>query len=154
MKVNVKDDLRRDLGWKETHVMDVMGNLVRHCDRKKNLKADPSAVRTVLDLLVYVESCPKHFLTESAVRQRDGLKNPAKRKSGMQRAVEGVTRMLKPAHKRSDVMKAMQTPAENAMQAATAVEAKQEPHPEKKPALSFIRPRKYPPNVDGTGPQK
>jgi hypothetical protein len=153
MKVSLKDDLRRDLGWKETHVLDVMGNLVRHCDRKKNLKADPNAVCTVLDLLLYVESCPKHFLTESGVRQRDGLKNPAK-PSGMRRAVEGVTRMLKPAHKRSDVMKAMQTPAEKAVQAAAVVEAKQEPLPEKKPALSFIRPRKYPPNVDGTGPQQ
>jgi hypothetical protein len=148
MKVNVKDDLRRDLGWKENHVLDVMGNLARHCDRKKNLKADPSAVRTVLDLLLYVESCPKQFLTESSAQRRKGIKDPAK-PSGVRRAIQGVTRMLKPAHKRSDVMKAMQTPVERAMQPPPM-----EKPPEKKPALSFIRPRKYPPSVDKTPGQQ
>lgn len=149
MKVDLNDDLRRDLHWKETHVLDVMGNLARHCDRKKNLKTQPASVHTVLDLLLYVESCPKQFLTESAVRRRDGLKNPAKRASGMRSAMEGVTRLLKPAHKRSDVMKAMQTPAEQAMQAAPL----EEKLPEKKPALSFIRPRKFPPMDNRPGSQ-
>jgi hypothetical protein len=145
--VNVKDDLRRDLHWKETHVLDVMGNLARHCDRKKNLKANPEAVRTVLDLLLYVESCPKHFLTESSAHRRKVGKDAAQH-SGVRRALaQGVTRMLKPLHKRSDVMKVMQTPMERAVQADAEART---PVPEKKPALSFIRPRKYPPSVDKT----
>jgi hypothetical protein len=148
MKVGLNDDLRRDLHWKETHLLDVMGNLARHCDRKKNLKANSEAIRTVLDLLLYVESCPKQFLTESSVQRRRAGAGAAKH-SGIRRAVEGVTRMLKPAHKRSDVIKLMQTPAEQAAQ-AQPVAAKTEPLPEKKPALSFIRPRKYPPSVDTT----
>jgi hypothetical protein len=134
MKVSVKDDLRRDLHWKETHVLDMMSHLVRHCDRKKNLKAHPDSVRTVLDLLLYVESCPKQFLTDSSVQRRKSVKDPA-RPSGIRRAVHGVTRMLKPHHKRSDVVAAMQTPPAEKL-------------PEKKPALSFIRPRKFPPSVD------
>ena len=150
MKVNVKDDLRRDLHWKESHVMDVMGNLARHCDRKKNLKANPNAVRTVLDLLLYVESCPKHFLTESSVQRRRHKEHAP---SGMRRAIQGVTRMLKPHHKRSDVMKALQTPAEQAAQAKPPAETK--PLPEKKPALSFIRPRKFPaPSDNPPGPKQ
>ncbi|HXB61871.1 MAG TPA: hypothetical protein VNU94_03335 [Acidobacteriaceae bacterium] len=144
MKVDLNDDLRRDLHWKENHVLDVMGNLARHSDRKKNLKANPEAIRTVLDLLLYVESCPKHFLTESSAQRRKAGHSTAK-PSGVRRAITGVTRMLQPAHKRADVLKAMQTPAEQAVQAAPATEAKQEPLPEKKPALSFIRPRKFPP---------
>lgn len=134
MKVNLKDDLRRDLHWKETNVLDKMGDLVRHCDRKKNLKAHPDAVRTVLDLLLYVESCPKQFLTESSAHRRKSVKDPA-RPSGVQRAAQSITRLLKPHHKRSDVVAAAQTPPVEKL-------------PEKKPALSFIRPRKYPPNVD------
>jgi hypothetical protein len=152
MKVNVKDDLRRDLHWKETHVLDVMGNLARHCDRKKNLKADPNAVRTVLDLLLYVESCPKHFLTQSSAHRRKHG-GDAPKHSAVRRAItDGVTRMLKPLHKRSDVMKAMQTPVERAMDAAQPVEEKKAA--EKKPALSFIRPRKYPPSVDSQNSPK
>jgi len=141
MKVSMKDDLRRDLHWKETHLLDMMSHLVRYCDRKKNLKAHPDAIRTVLDLLLYVESCPKHFLTDSSVQRR---KHGAKA-SGIRRAVHGVTRLLKPAHKRSDVMAAMQTPVERAMKTPPA-----EKIPEKKPALSFIRPRKFPPSVDNS----
>jgi hypothetical protein len=144
MKVSLKDDLRRDLHWKETHVLDMMSHLVRHCDRKKNLKAQPDAVRTVLDLLLYVESCPKQFLTDSSVQRRKSVKDPA-RPSGIRRAVHGVTRLLKPAHKRSDVVAAIQTPVERAMQTPPAKKL-----PEKKPALSFIRPRKFPPSADNT----
>jgi len=151
MKVNLKDDLRRDLYWKDNHVMDVMGNLARHCDRKKNLKANPEAVRTVLDLLLYVESCPKQFITEQSImRKRAG--HP-ERHSSVRRAIhDGVTRMLKPLHKRDDVMKMMQTPAEQAAKAQPPAQAAPVPAPkmeEKKPALSFIRPRKYPPSIDG-----
>jgi hypothetical protein len=140
MKVNVKDDLRRDLHWKETHLLDVMGNLTRKCDRKKNLKANPDAIRTVLDLLLYVESCPRHFLTESGVRRRDG--KPA-HPSKMRRAVSGVTRMLKPLHKRSDMMKIQQPRALESHKPVETMKAV-----EKKPALSFIRPRKYPDSVN------
>jgi len=163
MKVDLNDDLRRDLHWKETHVLDMMTELARHCDRKKNFKAEPASIRTVLDLLLYLESCPKFSLTESSVHRRRAAKDPAQH-SGMRRALDGVTRMLKPAHKRSDVIKAMQAkpaapapvayakPAETTSPAAPvqAAPAQAAPHQEKKPALSFIRPRRYPPSVDNT----
>jgi len=152
MKVNLNDDLRRDLHWKPNHLLDVMGNLARHCDRKKNIKSDPEAIRTVLDLLLYVESCPKHFLTESSVMRRRAGRDPGQ-PSGIRRAVQGVTRMLKPAHKREDVRKMMQTPAEQAAQAMPPAEAKPQPAPEKQPALSFIRPRKFPPVDTSKRPQ-
>ena len=155
MKVNLKDSLRNDLYWNETHLLDVMGDLARRCDRKKNLKATVSAVRTVLDLLLYVESCPKQFLTESEANRRDGIHAAPKRPSKMQRALSGVTRMLKPLHKRSDVVKAVHAktaePAHHAKPAEPAHHAKPvqvAPQVEKKPMLSFIRPRKYPPSVD------
>ncbi len=120
----------------------MMGDLASQCDRKKHLKAHPDAVRTVLDLLLYVESCPKQFLTDSSVQRRKGVADPA-RHSSVQRAVKSITRLLKPHHKRSDVMAALQTPVERAMQTPPAAQM-----PEKKPELSFIRPRKYPPSVD------
>ena len=156
MKVSLTDDLRRDLHWKETHLLDTMTNLARHCDRKKNYKAKPSEIRTVLDLLLYLESCTKYSLTESSVQRRKHGK-PHGQQSGMRRALAGVTRMLKPAHKRSDVLHAMHAkPAEPAAAArpvdpaATARPAQAAPPAEKRPALSFIRPRKYPPNVDNS----
>jgi hypothetical protein len=166
MKVNVKDDLRRDLHWKDNHVLDVMGNLSRQCDRKKNLKANPDAVRTVLDLLLYVESCPKQFLTESSVQRRKY--KDAGHHSGMRRAIDGVTRMLKPHHKRTEVLQAAQAPVAAAPVAATPAAAASpaampvtpaaakpvEPMPEKKPALSFIRPRKYPEPTSSKPPQQ
>jgi len=163
MKVDLNDDLRRDLHWKETHVLDTMTNLARHCDRKKNFKIEPTAVRTVLDLLLYLESCPKFSLTESSAHRRKYGRNPD-RPSGMRRALNGVTRMLKPAHKRNDVVNALHAkpaaPAAYAKPAAPAAPVQAAlvhaaPPPEKKPALSFIRPRKYPPSVDNTpGAQK
>jgi len=154
MKVSLTDDLRRDLHWKETHLLDTMTNLARHCDRKKNYKANPNEIRTVLDLLLYIESCTKYSLTESSVQRRKHGR-PHGQQSGMRRAMAGVTRMLKPAHKRPEVMEAMQAkaaaPARSADPAAAARPVQAAPPPaEKKPALSFIRPRKYPPSVDNT----
>ena len=70
MRVDLNDELRKDLHWTETEVLDGMANLVRICDRKKNLKQTSGSVQTVLDLMIYLESCPAHFLTHSAAERR------------------------------------------------------------------------------------
>jgi len=105
MQIFLNDDLRSDLHWNDTHVLDVMGNLARRADRRKNLKASPDAIRTVLDLLLYVESCPQHSLTASTIRRRQGGEP-----SGVRKAFSTITRMVKPLHKRSGIVRAAQTP--------------------------------------------
>lgn len=58
MRVDLTDDLRRDLHWKDTRVLNVMMNLSMACNRRKQINADAQAIRTVLDLLLYIENCP------------------------------------------------------------------------------------------------
>jgi hypothetical protein len=88
MRVDLNDELRKDLHWTETEVLDTMANLARICDRKKNLKQTPGSVQSVLDLMIYLESCPTHFLTQSAAERRAvGRAEPAERRQQMERRV-------------------------------------------------------------------
>ncbi|HEY0306923.1 MAG TPA: hypothetical protein VGB94_02080 [Acidobacteriaceae bacterium] len=58
MRIELTDDLRGDLHWKDIRVLNVMTNLTMLCSRRKHVHADADAIHTVLDLLLYIESCP------------------------------------------------------------------------------------------------
>jgi len=58
MRVELTDDLRSDLHWKDLRVLNVMMNLTMLCSRRKQIQANADSIRTVLDLLIYVENCP------------------------------------------------------------------------------------------------
>jgi hypothetical protein len=70
MRVALTDDLRDNLHWKDVRVLNVMMNLTMHCNRRKQINADEHKIRTVLDLLSYIENCPPQSLTASGAHRR------------------------------------------------------------------------------------
>jgi len=109
MKVDLNDRLRHDLHWRETKLQNALKNLPRFCDRRKNLKADPDAVKTVLDLLLFVESCPKPSLNsaEAAVARRASTMIAAAQtptKSEDEKNAETDAMHIEPLHKRLRAM--------------------------------------------------
>ena len=105
LRVKMDDRLREDLHLSPVKVLDAMVNLLKRCDRKKSMGTDADEVRTVLDLMKYVEKAPSQFLTDEQMRMKVGAKCdlPAVQR---QSAV-GETRMVVPLHKRSKAMAAM-----------------------------------------------
>ena len=58
MPLRLTDQFVKDLHWKEHKIQHFMWNLPSACGRKKHVLADPTKVHTVLDMLLYLESCP------------------------------------------------------------------------------------------------
>jgi hypothetical protein len=58
MPLRITDNFVKDLHWPKHKIEDFMWNLPAACGRKKHVLADPTTVHTVLEMLVYLESCP------------------------------------------------------------------------------------------------
>ena len=105
LRVKMSDRLREDLHLSPVKVLDAMVNLLKRCDRKKSLGTDADAVRTVLDLMLYVEKAPAHFLTDEQMRMKAGSKCDLP--AVARQAAVGETRMVVPLHKRSKALEAI-----------------------------------------------
>ena len=102
LRVKAEDRLREDLHVSGVKVLDAMVNLLKRCDRKKSLGTDAEDVRTVLDLMLYVEKAPSQFLTDEQMRMKVGAKCDLPQVE--RQAAVGETRMVVPLHKRSKAM--------------------------------------------------
>jgi hypothetical protein len=101
VRARMEDNLRRDLHMADHQVATIMGKLLFNCDRRQTIDTDPDEIRTVGDLLKYVEQAPRQSVTQSMIRQAQGEKNAAT--VSLTPAV-GETRMVLPLHKRPGAM--------------------------------------------------